>query len=352
MDTDLLALIGQDVALRRQAATHGGEYAGACPFCGGQDKRTADRFRVWPAEGRYWCRRCGRHGDAIQYLRDRHGLSYREARQKMGPLRIGHIRPTTGAVDPQSAIRNPQSPMPSAAWQAAASRFCEQCIDHLWAPDGARARAWLREARGLDERTTQQARLGYNPEDAYQERETWGLPPDPDARGRPRRVWLPRGIVIPWLVGGRLWRVNIRRPLSAAQQARGEPKYMGPAGSAVALYNADGLCPARPAVLVEGELDALTVQQYAGDLAAAVATGSTMGARRVRWVAKLAACPAVLVAFDADPAGEEAASYWLKLLPRAHRWRPYYGKDANGLALAGGDVHAWVEAGVGNVAVI
>jgi hypothetical protein len=40
------------------------EYAGACPFCGG-DERRSDRFHVWllPAgRERYWCRRCNRKG--------------------------------------------------------------------------------------------------------------------------------------------------------------------------------------------------------------------------------------------------------------------------------------------------
>jgi len=72
---NLLDLISADGgALKKQATTGGGEYAGACPWCGG-----ADRFRVWPGTGRYWCRGCGKAGDAIQYLRDRRGLSFIEA---------------------------------------------------------------------------------------------------------------------------------------------------------------------------------------------------------------------------------------------------------------------------------
>ncbi|MBV9711108.1 MAG: hypothetical protein JO011_09365, partial [Ktedonobacteraceae bacterium] len=40
---NLYELISQNTSLRRVASTHGGEYAGPCPFCGG-----TDRFRVWP----------------------------------------------------------------------------------------------------------------------------------------------------------------------------------------------------------------------------------------------------------------------------------------------------------------
>ena len=77
----LLDLLSHDTTLRRVASTRGGEYAGPCPWCGGRD-----RFRVWPYADRprYWCRRCNRNGDAIQYLRDRHGLTYRAACARLG----------------------------------------------------------------------------------------------------------------------------------------------------------------------------------------------------------------------------------------------------------------------------
>ena len=50
---DLLAICGHDTQLKRVAATGGGEYAGASPFCGG-----VDRFRVNPYAnpGRWLCR--------------------------------------------------------------------------------------------------------------------------------------------------------------------------------------------------------------------------------------------------------------------------------------------------------
>ena len=56
---NLVDLIGRDTTLRKVASTHGGEYAGPCPWCGGED-----RFRVWPYADRpgYWCRQCGKNG--------------------------------------------------------------------------------------------------------------------------------------------------------------------------------------------------------------------------------------------------------------------------------------------------
>ncbi len=353
MDTstiDLLALIGRDVPLRRTAATGGGEYAGACPFCGGHDKRDADRFHVWPAEGRYWCRRCERTGDAIQYLREREGLTFVQALDRLGlqsdfgaahpstapgslpRLRSGCSAASESQLETLRPRHEPAAP-PSDAWQARAVAFCMKAEDQLWAPEGAEALAWLRDVRGLTDETIRLASLGYNADDLREAPEDWGLAGDHKA------VWLPRGVVIPWVAGGHLWRVNIRRPAGA-------PKYIGPAGWRDALYRADALAPAAPAVLVEGELDALTIAQYAGGLAAAAATGSTMGARRARWLARLALCGTVLVAFDGDAAGDEAARYWLDVLANGRRWRAFYGKDANGQAAAGGDVRGWVLAGL------
>ena len=57
-----------------------GEYHGPCPFCA----EGTDRLIVWADQGRYWCRQCGQKGDAIQFLRDYYGLSYRQARRRLG----------------------------------------------------------------------------------------------------------------------------------------------------------------------------------------------------------------------------------------------------------------------------
>ena len=79
MPESLFDLVSQDVPIRRAASTGGGEWCGPCPSCGGRD-----RFRAWPERGRYWCRQCGRRGDALQYLRDFHGLTFAEAKRALG----------------------------------------------------------------------------------------------------------------------------------------------------------------------------------------------------------------------------------------------------------------------------
>ncbi len=329
-DLDLLRLIRRDtpVPARPSAATNGGEYKARCPLPGCSSR--ADALCIWPHHprgmGRWWCRACGRGGDAVAWLVETGRASLREA----WALRHGAAA-CPGHADGPSLP--PGDGPPGPAWQEAGRAFVARAGEALWAPAGERALAWLR-GRGLADDTIRAAGLGYNARDERQPRQAWGLD-----EGKP--LWLPRGIVIPWEAGGALWRINVRRPA-------GEPKYCGPAGFGNGLYNADALAPGRPALLVEGEFDALTVAQTAGDLVAVVAVGGTGGARRGRWLDALRACSTVLVALDADPdpnKGDRAAAWWAGLLEDARRWRPWWG-DVNQMHQDGADVRSWLAAGL------
>ena len=342
--SDLLALAG--VTLRKTAATGGGEYAGPCPMCGGRD-----RFRVHPKGpdgGRWFCRQCGggKWHDAIDLVQRLNQVDFTEA----VTLLIGGLPELASAARPAAAEPVTESiAAPGETWQARARAFCDEARQRLWSEAGASALAGLR-ARGLSDETIQAAGLGYNDHDRRDERAAWGLPDELTDKGKPKAVWLPRGVVIPWQIGGDLWRVNIRRPAEdlARDREKGfDPaKYIGPAGSSNGLYNADALRAGFPAVLVEGEIDALTIAQHGAGLAVAVATGSTHGARRTRWLARLAVASSVLVCYDADSAGDGAAAYWLEVLTGALRWRPYW-QDANAMAQDGADLRHWLAVGLG-----
>lgn len=327
---DLLELAQHDTELKRAAAHRGGEYHGPCPFCGGRD-----RFRVQPARDFWACRQCGRSGDAIAYAVESGRLTPQEAgRLRHGETVTGSATATaTARPEPAAELATP----PGDVWQARAWAVAVEAQELLRSPAGDRARAWL-AARGLAPETIDRAGLGYIAADRYEPRAIWGLPEEHDANGRIKQVWIPRGIVIPWFIGPDLWRLNIRRPA-------GSPKYCGPAGAGNGLYNADGLTPTRAALLTEGEFDALLIEQHAGDLVTACATGSTEGARRGRWLAMLTACPATLAAFDADPGGDNARAWWIANLKNAHYWRPFWG-DASDMARAGADLRGWVLAGL------
>lgn len=401
---DLLTVIGG--AFTRVAGTNGGEYAGACPFCGGRD-----RFRVWPhaTPPRWWCRQCERHGDAVAFVQQREGVRFDAAVRMLGLQ--GPARPYRGAVAAPPAHPPVSDDPPSAAWQAAAEAFVEASQAQLRGPY-RKPLEWLLQ-RGYRTETLTAARIGYHPGSGVQgdqhvvPRSTWGLPDDPPARpgGAPRTMlWLPRGIVIPWYVDGVLWKVFVRRPippdaweavrslpsatpapseqaalvvrclraqrsyltvralarqcglshaavqaaltaLQAAKWVQRPTKHYQVPGGSNSIYHADTVQPGRPVVLVEAALDALAIQQAAGDRCAAVATGTT-GGRSVRWCARIVPATPVLLAYDNDQGGNAPRTYWQAVLgPKAFVWRPYL-DDPAAMVAHGMDVRGWIEAGL------
>jgi DNA primase len=325
----LLDLLSHDTTLRRVASTHGGEYAGPCPWCDGRD-----RFRVWPNADRprYWCRQCNRTGEAIQYLRDRHGLTYRQACAQLGlPL---DVRPTPPR--PHSPKPPPLAVPPNPVWQAQARAFVEYCEKLLWTPAGARALDYLHR-RGLQDDTIQAARLRYHPTEQWEDAEPWGLGPEH------KKIHLLQGIVFPWCVGSELWRVLFRRE---GDHIPKDERYRPIAGGGNTFYQVDTLRPNAPAMLVEGVLDALAVWQEAGDLIAVVAAGTTSG-RLERWIGRLDLASPVLISMDADQAGDTASEWWLKALgSRAKRWGLLW-DDPAAMLQDGADLRTWVWEGLG-----
>jgi len=319
-------MAGQYTTLKRKTAH---EMAGPCPKCGGDDRFyvTADWFA---------CRGCHeKRGDVIEFLAWLEGLSFKEACERLGA--DSSVRTSATVAKRPAPMHTERLARPGETWQQKAKEFVVDCQERLWSDAGAEALAWLRD-RQLDDGHILAAGLGYNPAERRENREAWGLEPEGD-----KRVWLPRAVVIPWEVeqGGDLWGVRFRLP--AVGDAT---RYISLPGGRNALYLAEFVGSDKPVVLCEGEIDALTLACLAGDLVIPVATGSTKGARRPQWVARLALAPVVLVAYDNDDPGEKDADYWVGALPNAKRWRPYW-KDTNQMAQDGADLRAWLAAGMG-----
>ncbi|HEY7419544.1 MAG TPA: CHC2 zinc finger domain-containing protein, partial [Ktedonobacteraceae bacterium] len=327
---DLVSLVEQraGVSLVRRANhfKFGPEYWGPCPFCGVGD----NRFHVWPEGDRphYWCRVCGKEGSPAQFLADYAGLSYAEAFEELGFLDETDF----STLPPRPAQHYKPTSAPCKGWQEAGLALLERAERYLWhpkSPEGQQALAYLR-GRGLCDATIKKFRYGYVPllSDGSWFSEPfshWGL--DPLALTEQQRakgcVKVPNGILIPWFADGQLWKLAVKRPGEAMD-------YGQVLGSADGLYNVDSIEAGKPVMLVEGEFDALSVQQEAGDLIACVATGSVRKGRSTHWRDDLELASYVLVAFDNDPpdehghkAGDEGAAYWLESLSHALRREPW-----------------------------
>ena len=334
---DLVALAGRHTHLKRIASTRGGEHAGPCPRagCGGKDRFHVQASGGADGRGQWMCRTChSRWGDAVEFVIWL-GLAtdFRGACEWLALERPAHTDQLPTPTPPEPCE------LPNATWQTAAENFLWYAFEHLHGEAGESALQWL-AARGIAEATIAWACLGYNPAALERPRAKWGLPPDDQGRAT---FWLPAGIVIPFFIQSKLWKLSIRR---MTPQVPSRAKYKTVPGSANALYNADAIRPGAPAMLCEGVFDALAVQQTAGDLVAPVAAGTTSGARRLPWIARLASASQVLIAMDADAGGEEAARYWLDVLRHnCRRWRPLF-DDPAAMLQAGLDVRQWVDAGV------
>jgi DNA primase len=305
---DLLDLIGKDVTLMRKATTNEGEYAGPCPFCGG-----TDRFLVWPYAEKpgFWCRQCDRKGDAIDYVRLMHNMGYREAVEALG-----------GRLEPVARPRPLVKPVDS-AWQEKAQAVVADCQEALWSSE--KALAWLEKERGLTEDTLRAWGVGYCPKD-----------------GEYHGLYVHRGIVLPWIVGERIWKVQIRRPDS-------QKRYMQIAGApGDGIYGK--LTGNSDCVIVEGEFDAMLLWQelsdnYRGGLSADVLTlGSASGRLADRWLPCLVKTKRFWIATDNDEAGHKAAAYWLDLVGKRGRriLPPGDAKDVGEAWKAGNDLAAWM----------
>lgn len=347
---NLFSLCQADTELKRVASTRGGEYAGPCPWCGGRD-----RFRVWPEIGRYWCRVCERKGDVIQYLRDRHGMSFQEACEALGrPLdprpiftsRCGRNtpqraftalrRPVSARAWPAKALAQEQTPrtfvLPSEVWQARARELVAYAVRQL---DTATL-AYL-HSRGLQSETIKVAGLGRWPLDWYQRRRAWGLP-EKIISGRTRDLWLPAGIVIPCFRDGQIVRIRIRR-------FGGEPKYYIVPGSFTGPMTWDLDRPI--VVVVESEFDGILLAQELAGMTGVVALGSAQGKLDQATDQVLRQAALLLIALDADEAGMWASwKWWLEQYPNARRWPPLYGKDPGEMHQNGINLAEWIEAGI------
>jgi hypothetical protein len=84
----------------------------------------------------------------------------------------------------------------------------------------------------------------------------------------------------------------------------------------------------------------------AGDLITAIAVGSAPAKPDVRTTAIIRQAETFLVALDFDEAGRKYASWWLNQFSNARLWPTPGAKDPGEYHQAGGNVRAWIMAGL------
>jgi DNA primase len=310
---------------KKVASTKGGEYHSPCPGCGGKD-----RFIIWDKLNRYFCRQCRKSGDGVQYNRDFHGLSYVEACQKSGIIprerTANRHEKTIFQFEPQIAQT------PSSEWKRQAESFILYCQERLRKD---RFALDLLFKRGFSQEFIEQSHLGWNPSSLWLQRSDWGLALEE------KKLWIPKGLLIPTrnFSTGEPLKLKIRR--SDWHEGDKLPKYVEISGSmqGPGVY---GSPEDKPIIVVESELDAMLLQQYAADLCCSIALGGASKRPNVECHRLLLKAPMIFFSLDVDAAGAIAYRWWSQIYPHMKLWLPPVGKSPGDAYLSGIDLRKWM----------
>lgn len=330
----LLTLAEQDgLRPKKVAATKGGEFHSPCPGCGGED-----RFIIWDKTNRYFCRQCEKRGDVIQYLRDFHSLSYRDACLR---LNVSPKARKSSHWQRQFDIRRKFEPkvadMPPAPWRDSASSFVKFCQDQLEKDTAALDSLFQ---RGFSLESIKHFQLGWNPQTVWVHRDLWGL-----SNAEKKKIWIPQGLLIPTLdlTTQEVIKLKIRRNKWHSEDEL--PKYVEIAGSmqSPGVY---GDPSDKPIIVLESEFDALLIQQFVSDLCCSIAVGGATKRPDQACHRLLVKAPLILFAFDTDDAGAIAYRWWGKIYPNLRIWLPPKGKSPGDAFKEGIDLRKWIEIGL------
>ena len=327
--TDIVALIGEHAALKRQ----GTRWSGLCPF----HQEKSPSFSVNAEEGLYYCFGCQKSGDAITFVREIEHVDFVEAVRRLAD-RAGVTITEDAAV---TADRQRRAPLYEAMSRAV--DFYHERL--LTAPDGGPARDYLR-SRGYDGTVVREFKLGWAPDgwdalaghlkvsDRVLADSGLGFV---NKRGRRQDAF--RGRVIfpifdssgrPIALGGR-----ILPPRGADATAPAGPKYKNSQDGPIyakrkTLYGLNwakvDVVATGEVIVCEGYTDVIAFFQVG--LPRAVATcGTALGEEHFRVLGNFA--KRVVLAYDADAAGEAGAT-------RVYEWERHHSVDVAVAALPAG----------------
>lgn len=312
------------------------EYAGPCPICEGKD-----RFIIWPdtRKGfRYMCRCCGVKGDAIQFLREFQGMTYREALLTLGVKMRSDINFPSFARENKKLVSLKRG-CATSEWRRAAFDFMNKAQSELNSEAAKKALA----ERGLTVDTALACNLGYIPYDLRYPRKDWGLENLEGPNGH--TFVIPRGIVIAIKdnygftgieVRCRNWRQGVDWP----------PKFRAVPGGVDSCFQTPVCDCLQYACITESALDACLIWQETGGMMGTMVAVSPRGASKgfdAKTIDLLRDIKPIIGIPDDDPAGWKAAKKWASIFPGIKFWPPI-AKDPGEMWKEGKDLHRWLEA--------
>jgi hypothetical protein len=341
--------IRQRVSLTALAESAGAEFdsrmRSICPLPGHKGDRSSRAFSVYD-NGRRWkchssCPSDASSGDVIAFYMAWKEVDFKTAIQKLGGEAPERATPAPAPVSP--SLYTPQPPAQS--WRERAGQFIAWAEANLDKHPGALA--YLENERGLSPETIRAFRLGYNPDNLYDDPARWGL----DGK----KIWLPRGIVIPGFWQKEPSYIKIRRPLVGdtlgdyigawtAQDGLADVKFGGPRGGVSCLFRLELLGHLPVLFLVEGEWDAMLVWEYAPDLCDAATLGGAGAKLDLLDLSLLTRYAAIIAVYDDDAAGDKGRAYLAELQKKIPRIQvvPPPAHDLTDFWKSGGALRAWL----------
>ena len=305
---DMADLVGTRVELRRAGVNR---MEGLCPF---HDERTPS-FGINPSEKLFYCFGCGQGGDLFKFVELTEGLGFKEALESLAERYGIQLEPVE--EDPQAAERRKERGRLYELLERTATFY----VRYLWDSDEARGAREYLLARGLDEGSLREFRVGSAPSAwdkvlvasrraGFSDRElvAAGLAVRGDKGNGRTYDRFRRRIMFPLCDGrGRVLGFGAR-----AMGADQKPKYLNSSDNEVfhkgrMVFAADiarvAAAKASEVVVAEGYTDVIAMHQ-AGLRNTVGLMGTAMTDDQVSELVRLA--PTVLLALDADSAGQEA----------------------------------------------
>ena len=291
---------------KKMASTHGGEYKGPCPWCGGDD-----RFSIHPSNEHYVCRRCGAAGDSITFTMKFHNMPYLKACIELGrEPKFNNSTSIYNRIIKEDTWTPRETCHPCLTWQAKAEAVAFNAFKFLMSLNGKTHREFL-SARGISIQSIKKARLGYNQSAVSFDRASWGLDSEQlktGGTGGQKSIWIPEGFIIPFFQNDKIVRIRVRQADPNANQ-----RYILVAGSSTEYMSFPGdksIAPADTAFLVEAELDAILCNQEFGESTTIYAIGNTTARPDMTTHEELTKKKKIILCLDNDDAGIHETTWW------------------------------------------
>ena len=280
---DILEYVGRTGTTVKRVG-NSGEYRCICLL----HHETKPSMYINPSKGQWNCQGCGKGGGLLQLIMLYEGVSYQEAVAKAGTDSSPRVVIPVAKQDPLTLD-----------YKQRMTQAVAEYADHL--NRDIEAMRYLTEERGLSIVTIIRYLLGLCPEHPHDIQ-----PPLGDGH----RPTLAGHITIPDMSDGYCAYMQGRR------MTPGEPRYMGLSGLPKPLYGFGRFRNERTLYLVEGPFDWLTLLEWG--LPAVSSLGSHLSPSQQA----LLYDKRVVLAQDADTAGDLAAEQMARNLPTTIRLRP------------------------------